>query len=500
MSRVLLVKTTTKPFSYDEEITSSDIYIGDEFSRRTCLLGIASLSAVLKKANHKVRFFDTDLDSKKEYQDLISDYEPELISYYSIVSSLIDVPELIKTSKEIKDGVKTMLGGPHIEYLEEKTLNLFKADYAAYGEAEDVIVEIADSLKENRSVKEVPGLIYNHTSCGPGLIQDLTKLSVPDWELFFSDKNKYLEYALTETARGCDYKCPFCSLHKIFPSRRTKSKKKFKKELELLSNLGIKHLVFVEPALYPAQHVRDLSKLLSKYDIEAWSGYGKPGTLSLDDLKTMNKSGCISLFWGGESGKPGTQQAYGKPRIKTLIEQEAKAKEVGINSMWSFMLCNPGETEEDQQLTYDLILKLNPPMVKLNPFFVAPRSDIHLKADEWGLSFPDPDWIEKIHINYRNLSIKTSGSKAEKKQKMELLLTPKGRAAFRQKINALTGNKPLFFKTKQGLSYIDGLFYTTLFNVKMRVKTKINPDITNYELTAGLSTGKELSDMLKQHY
>lgn len=502
MNKVLLVKTTTKPFSYGEQISSSDIYIGDEFSRRSCLLGIASLSAVLKKNGHKVRFFDTDLDSKEDYQSLITSFEPDLIGFYSIICGLIDVPGLIRTSKEIKNDVKTIAGGPHIEYLEEKTLNLLGVDYAVYGEAENVVLEVANSVKENRAVKAIPGLIYKNTSHGPGLVNDLTKLPVPDWDLFFGDeveKDKYLRYALTETARGCDYRCPFCSLHKTFPTRRIKSKDGFKKEMDLLADLGVKHLVFVEPALYPAKHVRDLSKLLSNYDIKAWSGYGKPGTLSLDDLKTMNESGCVSLFWGGESGKKATQEAYGKPSLSTLLKQEDKAKKSGINSMWSFMICNPGETAQDQQLTYDFILKLNPPMVKLNPFVPLPNSDMHLNADEWGLTFTSNDWVKEMHVTYRKLSKMTSsGSQAQKNRLKKSLSTSDGQERFRQLINSLKYLK--FFKTKEGLSYTDGLFYTVVFNLKLRNETRIDPDITNYELTGGLSTGIKLSEILKQHW
>ena len=290
--------------------------------------------------------------------------------------------------------------------------------------------------------------------------------------------------AYIETSRGCAYRCPFCEMPAMYETRRTKERDQIEQEINRAYELGFRHVVITDPSIYPTSRMEMLSELFAGKGIE-WTGYARPGTwkglrpyYSEETLRKAHESGCISLFFGGESANEGTQKMYGKPHLDVMLETEAICKRVGIHSCWSFMLLNPNETVEDIDKLIELLVEMEPGMVVFGPFSLLPNSRMDQYPERYNLKLKDPNYKLKAPDVYARFA---NSAGMDKRERVDRLLK-RSPWLLRLILKIQLAGANYFRCTKTGLDFADGVFQMIRFDAALRERTSIEVGRSNYEM------------------
>ena len=198
-------------------------------------LGLGYLSSSLKKQGHKVKILD---GTREEIAYNAEDWE-----LVGVTAMSTYFPEACKDIVRAKSyGLKTIIGGAHIICDPEQSLIDSQADYAAIGEGERTMSQLASGLdpssveglvywkdgKPKRSNANVTNLIETKkmytTKIGNQSRDfqiDIDDFGEPDWDSIdpasYPKKMphgmiyKSLPLAPIITTRGCPYSCIYCS-------------------------------------------------------------------------------------------------------------------------------------------------------------------------------------------------------------------------------------------------------------------------------------------------
>ncbi|GEM_PF-6259801 len=500
---LLMVKSAT---GGPEAFFSSTEICGYNLTRDVPLPSIPVLDSWVKSKGYSTGFFDLDKNSIEALLEKAG--EADVIGFYLSFSNHFVVMEAVQRVKKKYPEKFVIVGGPSITSLKADFYHLSKsrfmgllrektgsyADAVVYGEGElalETILKHKDKPDEigrliDNNDESSWGIIYKdsrgdlHVSGNPGFISDLTVLPVPSFEL-----NKGLiPVAFIETSRGCAFRCPFCEMPELCNEKRAKSQAQVEAEINYLQKLGIKHVIITDPAIYPSKRMDMLSEIFAGRGI-VWTGYAKPGwwrspgpLYSKETLQKAHDSGCVSLFFGGESASEKTQQMYGKPKIEVLRQTERLCKEVGLLSCWSFMVLNPGETSEDVDKLIDLMIEMSPEMAVFSPFAVLPDSEIGSNPQGFGLKITDPNYKMKSADLYARFS-KSAGAD---KKKMIRELIEKNPRLMRFLVKAQLRNSNYFRCTETGFGLADEVFEMLRLDSALNRRTKIKVGKTNYHL------------------
>ena len=190
--------------------------------------GIASLSAILKKAGYEVSLIQlTNEISAKEFQEKIRILKPDLIGFSSTTHVFPFVQKYAAASKGITKS-PIICGGIHPTISPEEVLKDKNIDMICRGECDIVFVELCQKIEKGISIENIESLWVKRgeklfkNEVRP-LILNLDTLPFPDREIF-DYPNLNLEKRGIGTfmfSRGCPYQCAFCcepTLRKLYPN------------------------------------------------------------------------------------------------------------------------------------------------------------------------------------------------------------------------------------------------------------------------------------------
>ncbi len=267
------------------------------------------------------------------------------------------------------------------------------ADYVLTGEAEESAVQLARALLAGRlaDLSRVPGL------CGPGFANPpargiaLDELPLPAWDLFPVRNYWNLRFAHGPlstrrylpllTSRGCPYPCKFCVVPATNGQRwRGRSPENVVAEIEHhLRTYDVHefHLEDLDPTI-DDRRIRKLCRLIidRRLPIE-WkivAGTKVETMRSEETIDLMAKAGCRYISISPESGSPRVLKLMSKPfRVDHALRLIKRMNQVGIRSQACFVLGFPGETDEDRQLTWQMVHDLTRGGVdEIALFIIAP--------------------------------------------------------------------------------------------------------------------------------
>lgn len=182
------------------------------------------------------------------------------------------------------------------------------------------------------------------------------------------------------TGRGCIYNCSFCSaarsINLNFPVReRTVESvsaeiKKLKQTYPHLTSIRILDDIFLKNE----QSITKAAGIFSDFNLK-WRAMGHVKTftrLSEMHFISLKNSGCKELFIGIESGASNILSAMNKTSdVKIIVNNLTNILRHGINVKGYFMFGFPNETEEDMELTFNLVVTLKEIAKKCNSNFRA---------------------------------------------------------------------------------------------------------------------------------
>ncbi len=331
-------------------------------------------SKLLEVVERFYESFSAYLDS------LLKEEVPAVFGVTVYNSNLAPALFAFKFVKERYPDVITIMGGGVFAdqlSIESENLKLFLGktpyiDKILIGEGELLLLKLLKGeLPDNKKVYTLNDI--------NGEYLELSKANIPD----FSDFNleTYPQLA-TYTSRSCSYQCSFCSETVQWGRYRKKNMKQVADELTMLYEKYGRQLFLLGDSLI--NHVvMDLADELIKRDLSIyWDAYIRADIPVCDIENTLlwRKAGYYRARMGLESGSQKVLDLMNKKitpeQIKAAVSSLAYA---GIKTTTYWVLGHPGETEEDFQLTLDLVEELQDNIYEadFHPFFFYPTGQVN---------------------------------------------------------------------------------------------------------------------------
>ena len=190
-------------------------------------LGLLYLSAYLKKQGHSVEIYDSTFGTRAELESKIQEMPRGIVGIYTNLVTRGSVLKVIECARAVEATV--ILGGPESANYPTEYLR-YGADVVVVGEGESTLSDLMSALPSlgKHRLNDVRGIVFKSDTGGTittgdrGKINDLDTLPWPDREAI--DHHKYLNvwrkyHGASSinliTARGCPYRCTWCS-HAVY--------------------------------------------------------------------------------------------------------------------------------------------------------------------------------------------------------------------------------------------------------------------------------------------
>lgn len=366
--------------------------------------GLAIIAACLVKDNIDTKVLDVSA-LRLNTEDIVVFIKNEKFDYFGFTATTFVIEDSLKIAKVCKDtcsGSKIIFGGVHPTIFPEEVLNNEFVDYVVRGEGEESVVEL---LKNGPG--SVKGISYKrngkiiHNPARP-LLENLDSIPLPAYQLFPMSAyhpavGGYRQVPAISmiTSRGCPGRCSFCYKDMFGTKIRMRSAESIVNEIFFLAdNYGIREITFYDDT-FTASKERTIGfceLLIQKRIHISWSCMSRVDFVNEKILKLMKKSGCHQICYGIESGDEQILRNINKPLLLKKSEEICRlTKSVGIALRTSFMLGNPGETEQSLKKTIDFAIKLKPDIVQFNITTPYPGSEMfnwakennYLKTFDW---------------------------------------------------------------------------------------------------------------------
>lgn len=340
-------------------------------------LGLLSLSAYLKTRGYAVEVYDSTFGSRPELLRLLQQSRGGVVGIYTNLMTRRSVLEIIAAAK--RSGWTVILGGPEsanypVEYLRAG------ADVVVIGEGEMALAELLPTLASSgpHKLSDIRGIVFRNEdgetvrTAERAKIPDLDALPLPDREAI--DHQKYLDVWRQHhgassinliTARGCPYRCTWCS-HAVYGfSHRRRSPSNVAQEVAWIVERYDPDQLWYADDVFTISHpwlARYAAELDARGLHRPFETITRADRLQSEDaVKTLQALGCYRIWIGSESG---SQKILDAMQRGVTIEQVRNAVKlaqrygikVGMFLMWGY----EGEELEDIAATVEHVKQTNP--------------------------------------------------------------------------------------------------------------------------------------------
>jgi len=205
-------------------------------------LGPECVAAALEADGHECAIFDLRIDGSEGGMERCRRFEPQVVGLQcNFTTERFRCLELARRVKRELPEAFVVVGG-HDASREPQWFDDPAIDAVAIGDGEEVMPPLVHELDTAGEASKAPGLILGHgtdrrPTGPPPSRSDLDTLPLPARHLIRDYAPEYYinfrkPLALMETARGCPFKCNFCSVWKFHESTfREKSPERVVREL-----------------------------------------------------------------------------------------------------------------------------------------------------------------------------------------------------------------------------------------------------------------------------
>ena len=338
------------------------------------LLGLGYLAAVLEQNRYQVDVIDCQVLklSFEDFRSELSKRQPDIVGVTSSTLTYQSALKLVKIAKEVCPNCITIAGGSHVTFWDDYALEECpELDVVVRKEGENTMLELVQRIEAGKSFTDVVG-----TTCRKDgkivknpdrpYIEDLDSLPFPARHLWPMERFREIEDILyLATSRGCVYWCEFCTTVRMHGRKyRMRSPKNVVDEIELLHKIyGISKFTFCDDAFTVDQPriVALCDEILKRGLKIQWNAGTRVDMLTKDLLAKMKEAGCITVWFGVESG---TQQVLDAMKKGITPELTTKVlgwvREIGLKPVPNVILGFPGETKESAWKTIKFVEKVAP--------------------------------------------------------------------------------------------------------------------------------------------
>lgn len=389
-------------------------------------IGLAYIAAAIRDAGFELEILDAEALNMgiKECVALIQKKDIDILGITATTPLITIAHQIAKEVKAHNLAIETILGGPHASSMPSETLKVFVSfDYIVLGEGELTIAELLKTIDRGKIPYNIAGVGFRDNgkiiiNKKRDFIKDLDSVSLPLRDIFPNEK--YLDptnysgtYTLAVTSRGCPYNCIFCGSASVWgKSIRFRSAENILDELEIIvEKLKIKNITFSDDT-FTLKKERVLK--LCKGIIERKLGINfhcssRADTIDEDRILALKKAGCQGIGFGFESGDNDILKVIKKGITVDDIRRAAElTKKHGLQAYASYMLGNPGETNETIKKTIELALELKTDRTQFCIATPFPGTELWAMAKQQNKikhkDFSEYYWYYSVAANMTDLS------------------------------------------------------------------------------------------------
>jgi radical SAM superfamily enzyme YgiQ (UPF0313 family) len=337
-------------------------------------LGLGYLAAVLEKNQFKVDVIDCQAShlTYDDFKQELSKRQSNLVGITSTTRLYNSALEIARIAKEVHPECLTVLGGSHATFWDENALNECpQLDMIVRKEGENTFLELVQRIEAGASIYDLLGTTVRKDgkiirNPDRPYIEDLDSLPFPARDLSpLEDLRKIEDGFYLTTTRGCIYWCEFCAAVRMFGRRyRMRSIKNVVDEIEYLhKTYCATQFTFCDDAFTANKsRTEELCKEIKKRGLDIkWNCGTRVDMVTKELLITMKDSGCVSVWFGVESG---SQHVLDEMQKGISTEQTIKTigwvRELGLKPVPNVLLGFPGETKESALRTIKFTQKISP--------------------------------------------------------------------------------------------------------------------------------------------
>lgn len=369
-------------------------------------LGLLYIAAVLLKNGHDAAILDARAEelTYEEFRARLLALKdaPDFIGLTATTRIINNALLSAKICREIFPQARIVFGGVHPTLRPEEVLSNDFVDYVVRDEGEFAMNE----LVSGKPLNEILGLSYRteagivHNPRRP-FLENLDDVPLLPTHLLPMEKYhptlgayKRLPSFGLLTTRGCPGGCTYC-YQNFGPKFRHHSARRLVDQIKALQkDHGIREISFYDDTFTVVRkNIMEFCRLIVEEGVDiTWSCFSRVDCVDREILQALKDAGCHQILFGVESADPQILQNIKKRINLERVEEVVKmTKEIGINCRLSFMLGNPGETEETMEKTLRYAIKLDPDVVTFNIATPYPGTEMYewakkegyLKTEDW---------------------------------------------------------------------------------------------------------------------
>jgi len=208
-------------------------------------LGPICVAACLEAEGHECKVFDLRIDGEEHGLAQVKKFAPDVVGLQcNFTTERNRTVRLAERVKRENPGTFVVVGG-HDASRDPSWFSSDLIDAVAVGDGEEVMPPMVDALQRGHDLATVPGLMLHRDGRWISTGHAPTRKNLDDYPLparhlieHYADHyyiNFHKPLALMETARGCPFKCNFCSVWKFHESTfREKSPARVVRELQAI--------------------------------------------------------------------------------------------------------------------------------------------------------------------------------------------------------------------------------------------------------------------------
>jgi anaerobic magnesium-protoporphyrin IX monomethyl ester cyclase len=338
---------------------------------------------------------------------LLDRHRPDVLAISSVTQNYGYAEQYALEAK--KRGIRVIVGGMHISSLPQSLSP--EMDVACLGEGEQTFTELlqlflATGRFDPADLRRIPGIAF-----GDG-IQTESRSTSPRIEDLPHPKRALIGYghrAYVHTARGCAYRCVFCSAARYWGNVRYAPAEYVMEELDELVSHGVRIVRFADDNF--VSHVPRLLELAEKIQQRGFhkrlrfSCWCRANNVTPEVVRTLRAMNVVSVKLGLESG---SKRILDYLKGGVTVEQNRRAvtwmKEGGMQVNADFLFGTPDETEEEMLQTYQFIRQSPIDFFDINIFSPLPNTPVWDLARRRGL-------INEKHMDWSRLNYKFIGDR-----------------------------------------------------------------------------------------
>jgi anaerobic magnesium-protoporphyrin IX monomethyl ester cyclase len=373
-------------------------------------LGILYLCSHLRARGFSVDVHDSTFSTQEALHARLREQQPSVLGVYA---NLMTRPKVVNILAEARrNGWRTIVGGPEPGAYVEEYLRA-GAEVVVLGEGEITMEELLPLMLAGgaQHLDDVRGIAFLNGNeevvrTPPRLqIQDLDAQPWPDREAI--DTGRYVETWRTHhgmgsisliTARGCPFRCEWCS-HQVYGQTHRRRKPQFvADELEWLKQRYKPDMLWVADDVFTINHawLEEWREQVTSRSLHIpFECISRADRLTEDVIRTLAELGCFRLWIGSESG---SQRILDRMQRGVTIESVQKAtklcRDYGIKTGMFLMWGYEGEELDDIEATIEHVRASKPDVFLTTVSYPIKGTPYFKRVEEQGRIRATKPWAE----------------------------------------------------------------------------------------------------------